>query len=367
MMTDNGDSLEETLIEILAKLPVKSLLRLRCVCKSWYTIIKDPIFINKHLNNDKNIRLIVTYCKGVEKQNELQEAVYPDEFFGLYSDETLEHLSLIDLDPLKPIIGSLWGPYCGIFCIIGITNLVSLWNLATQESRTLPKLAVLSQNTNVHSTDVGFGLDLMTNDYKLVLIMTFWDEKRNLLCESCHVAVYTLGNNSWREFECFKSFHYYLPWLVDNTVYWNGACYWLLELKDDNNNLILSFHLGEEEFQEVEGPRISKSAKITLGIHGEFLSLLVLDTMVDCFEIWVMEKRNWIKQLTLGPFTAIHRPLKFWKKGGFFVESDFTQLLLYEPSTGEMRDFELKCYWFGIDIYNESLVTIKGGDNLSNE
>ena len=39
------------MISILAKLPMKSLLRFKCVCKSWYDLIKSPTFIIRlHLN-----------------------------------------------------------------------------------------------------------------------------------------------------------------------------------------------------------------------------------------------------------------------------------------------------------------------------
>ncbi|RXH90692.1 hypothetical protein DVH24_035456 [Malus domestica] len=44
---------EEILFEILVRLPVKSLLRFRCVCKSWNTLISSPDFRNAHL--EKNI------------------------------------------------------------------------------------------------------------------------------------------------------------------------------------------------------------------------------------------------------------------------------------------------------------------------
>ncbi|XP_028053084.1 putative F-box protein At3g16210 [Camellia sinensis] len=45
---------EEVLIEILARLAVKSLLRFRPICKCWYYLITNPSFITTHLNRTKS-------------------------------------------------------------------------------------------------------------------------------------------------------------------------------------------------------------------------------------------------------------------------------------------------------------------------
>ena len=47
----NLDLPDEIVLEILTWLPVKSLLRFRCVCKSWYSYITNPNFISTHLNS----------------------------------------------------------------------------------------------------------------------------------------------------------------------------------------------------------------------------------------------------------------------------------------------------------------------------
>jgi len=38
----------ELIIEILLRLPVKSLIRFKCVSKSWFCLISDPHFANSH-------------------------------------------------------------------------------------------------------------------------------------------------------------------------------------------------------------------------------------------------------------------------------------------------------------------------------
>ncbi|KAI4323983.1 hypothetical protein L6164_023552 [Bauhinia variegata] len=52
------DQLGDLVPNILSKLPVKSLMRFRCVDKSWGHMITDPNFISKHLVSFKQINTI---------------------------------------------------------------------------------------------------------------------------------------------------------------------------------------------------------------------------------------------------------------------------------------------------------------------
>ncbi|KAI3951233.1 hypothetical protein MKW92_050425, partial [Papaver armeniacum] len=44
---------EMVLCDILSRLPVKSLMRFKCVSKSWCSLIKDPYFIDLHFSRSK--------------------------------------------------------------------------------------------------------------------------------------------------------------------------------------------------------------------------------------------------------------------------------------------------------------------------
>ncbi|PIA46025.1 hypothetical protein AQUCO_01600355v1 [Aquilegia coerulea] len=43
----------DILVEILTRVPPTSLLRFKCVCKHWYSLIQDPIFVDNQLNQAK--------------------------------------------------------------------------------------------------------------------------------------------------------------------------------------------------------------------------------------------------------------------------------------------------------------------------
>ncbi|XP_039780376.1 F-box/LRR-repeat protein At2g43260-like [Panicum virgatum] len=56
------------LTEILAWLPVRSLLRCKSVCKAWRDIISDPIFIREHFRHsefDYDFNQCFSYCDGL--------------------------------------------------------------------------------------------------------------------------------------------------------------------------------------------------------------------------------------------------------------------------------------------------------------
>ncbi|KAJ4714221.1 F-box protein [Melia azedarach] len=362
MVRSNDVLFEDAVIEILSRLPVKSLLRLRCVCKSWCDLVKNPNFISKHLKN-VDTRLIVIY---MDEDDGTDQFYYPTDLFCLFTDETLEDLSLQDLDLQQPIGGSVSGPYDGIYYIVGLDHRMYLWNLAMGECRRLPKCrATFPHYTRVLCTNVGFGLDPMGNDFKLVLIFTLWNEKRNKSHEFSHCAVYNLLSNSWRDFESFKSIHYSRPHSYSCT-YSDGVCYWLWNLHHNQQIIIISFDMGKEVFQEIQGPDIDESAYETLGLYYDSLSLLFLNLIKNCFEIWVMKSTNWSKQLSVGSIPGVNEPLGFWKNGSIFLQSDSQRLLLYDPNTQETRDLGLRSFSFSVYKYKESLIPIKGEDNFFN-
>ncbi|KAF3639318.1 hypothetical protein FXO38_22745 [Capsicum annuum] len=100
---------EEILMDILKRLPVRSLLRFKCVSKYWNTLISDPYFKVEqlsHAKHDKNSHKLLTYefCpKG-------ESTVLPDpesrkveyRCLGLGYDSTIGDYKILNIDDDVP-------------------------------------------------------------------------------------------------------------------------------------------------------------------------------------------------------------------------------------------------------------------------
>ncbi|CAN6716685.1 unnamed protein product [Malus baccata var. baccata] len=106
---------EEVLVEILSKLPAKSVIRFTCVSKGWYALTKSSYFIARHLHRSRSANnpcsLLVSGIR-TEKYNYKTLAV------SLLADE---ETTLLNLDVSFPnytslraaIIKNLYNMFCG--------------------------------------------------------------------------------------------------------------------------------------------------------------------------------------------------------------------------------------------------------------
>lgn len=364
VMSAYGNLCDDLLLEILSRLPVKSIIRFRSVCKSWYNLAKDTNFIYKHLNRDDNMRLMVriTY-ENYDFRDPLNDLIT---CFFLLPDKTLTDLHFQDLEPEMKDHNPL-GPCHGIFCFFENRNII-LWNTSMNEYRVVPKRrARLPSNTSVYCYNFGFGLDPETNDFKLVLILTLYDGKRLSVHDLLPVAVYNFSTSSWRDLEdLFQMGHYFGSNSTDN-VYLNGFCYWVVSGHNSNSASILSFNMSDEVFQEIKGPNVPQittedvpeMTSWTIGIYGSCLSLLHSEELGHSFGLWMMTGGFWIKHLTFGPFTETYEPLGFWRNGEFFLQSSDNRLVIYDSRYEEIKYLGITGLWFSVNILKESLITVR--------
>ena len=70
--SNHGFFPDEVVLQILARLPIKSLFRTKCVCKNWYKLIKDKYFIQ--LYNQLSLRnplVLIELTQSLESRSSL--------------------------------------------------------------------------------------------------------------------------------------------------------------------------------------------------------------------------------------------------------------------------------------------------------
>ena len=222
---------EDIVKEILLRCPLKSLLRFKCVCKSWYALIIDSEFVQQQLKNQSFPQLLI-YTNGT-----------PDD-----PDHDYHSITLISEENPQTFKGMthLIGSVDGLFLMYGTidgTISCTLWNPATREVRTL--LLPLPKPIIHVAPVLGFEFDPLTNDYKVVYF-------RCSLYHECEAAVYSCSRDSWRILKPKESFPFYTN--VKNTfgtAYLNGTYNWLLRGGHRCDYTILLFDIGSEMFEEV--------------------------------------------------------------------------------------------------------------------
>jgi hypothetical protein len=117
---------DEVILEILSRLPVKPLLRFRCVSKPWLALIDSPEFIKLHLKQSlkTNTNLSLILSDGY---------LYSSDFDSLDRAIELDH-------PLKtPHYGTeILGSCNGLLCLSNKKEDVALWNPSTRKYKKLP-------------------------------------------------------------------------------------------------------------------------------------------------------------------------------------------------------------------------------------
>ncbi|PHT67173.1 hypothetical protein T459_31598 [Capsicum annuum] len=150
-------------MEILSRLPVRSLVRFKCVSKFWMALISEPYFTLKHLNHAKNDqnsqRFLVNqwsslYCSSlssVQRVEEVQKLDCPSntELWRCFLYCCYDSLALI-----------------GVYNYCDHTHQLWLWNPSTRESIVLPgpKFPLELFCT------WGLGYDSVSDDYKILKI-----------------------------------------------------------------------------------------------------------------------------------------------------------------------------------------------------
>ncbi|KAJ0600914.1 putative F-box domain-containing protein [Helianthus annuus] len=54
------------MLDVLSRLPVKAIIRFKCVCRKWRDLVSDPYFVRLHLSRSREALMINKYCIGTQ-------------------------------------------------------------------------------------------------------------------------------------------------------------------------------------------------------------------------------------------------------------------------------------------------------------
>lgn len=371
---------DDLIIEILIRVPARSLLQLKCVCKTWKILISDPQFANHHLRTS-------TANPSMTQQQRLVTS-FISKRSKILSWPFKSHLEKPSNPHFKPFTFSLsndhryriLGSCNGLICLYNRTDhhasygYVQLWNPLTRlTSKTSP---IVEGAIGYH----GFGYDPVNDKYKVLVGFVLALVYGGLL--ELVTKVYTFGedeNPCWRT---IQNFPYTLSWkyrrwpwssgkFVSNTLNW-------LEKSDVSSNkwVIISFDLEKETYSEVLLPKIQYDNN-----DGELENTCdhpVLDVLKNCLSVcfssyenggvvWLMKEygvfESWTKLMVVKPYQKLtySAPLCISQNGGLVPRNfSFSESLLYEPNTNMFclpRILSRRRFKMDYNVYHESLVS----------
>jgi F-box interacting protein len=308
--------LDDLVYDILTWLPVKSLLRFRCVSKTWYSTIISPLFSTTHhnLNEAKSYSSdtqILIYWLAPDDHKHL---TFNEELCTVVSngDHILTEISKYKIHHLHADIINFSH---GMFCFATASNEHLSDNTIYLCNPSIKKLKkVVAPPTDFHvslfygSFALGLGYHSQNNDFRILRIVCYnciggeevpWAEAK----------VYTLSTDSWKRvvisLDSVPNIGPIVELKGSRCLFFNGALHSIVYSR--HHHFILSFDLNDERFREIMLPSNYKGNLVavdeSLVLFKRCLAFLVFGYDVDehCYarHIWVMKEygvaESWTK------------------------------------------------------------------------
>ncbi|XP_059278016.1 F-box protein CPR1-like [Lycium ferocissimum] len=377
----------DVMIYILKRLPGKSLVRFKCISKTWYDLIYTVDFNYIHYNHDCLSNQFIIFKRYLRFDGNDRNSIYYNgkNMISFHSnDESFKSIAP-NFEYNDNYIGvRIIGPCNGIICISSYRSTV-LYNPTLREVLELPPSILPYRPELSHSVELnycmimttGIGFDPSTDDYKVIRILSpreeyEWDDTDNLYKLVSKVEVYNLSTNSWRKFEdlqCLVDPRCCFNVLINGAFHWRGTT-----LSPIGDYWIVSFNFSCELFQNILFPNgldieqlkslVVLKDSLALICYTEISSLqdMVMDQPID---IWLMKKyslrESWIKEFTVGPM-AIETPLAIWMNDAeLMIESNNGKLASCNLLSGEIKELDLSGVPNTLEVVvcKESLISIK--------
>ncbi|KAK1389961.1 F-box domain-containing protein [Heracleum sosnowskyi] len=378
--------------KLLAGLPVSSLVQCRYVSRTLRQLSHEASLLNIHLTRigKKNPNLLFHCLDSAVNQLHFVELSDP-----LCDNETMCEIN-IPFCALMPDKIHIVDSCNGLLCISDefCCDPYYIYNPFTKKYKELSK----SEQFHNQKVEVGFGLDPVGNEYKLIKIVYYDDPYTGPLPQKVYtcgfpsyphseVQICDIVSNTWRSigsmpWHCKRHTrgHFESP---QDIFCLNGRLYWLMGSEAQHGFIdvnciprIISFNLLNEQFDEVLKPACGSLNKhnYLLLVLGGCLSAAVYSNDGKV-EVWIMKeynvKESWIKEFVIEAHPrnidagllrspnfkvfyvhgiwasrVLHgysvRVLCYLKNGDILLEYKDRKLASYDPKNGEITYLQIQ-------------------------
>ncbi|KAB2623837.1 F-box/kelch-repeat protein [Pyrus ussuriensis x Pyrus communis] len=335
---------KDIIIEILSRLPVRSLLQFRCVCKSWCALISNPHFVTKHLSHAvltcMNNRTFTLFFSSTRIHSIVHVALtdqQSDSHVRVTGKELDFPVRIPDI-VLTRIVGS-----CnGLICLQVNCNKIIIWNPCTGQSKVLPKPLYSG------SLFYGFGYDSTTDDYKVIR----GSSKTTLGSKEVTIQVFSLKSDSWRR--SADDDHGNYIHLKGKGCFLNGALHWV-EVSMVASRILCCRCLGNNNY-----------VFVGVGVGKNCLFVYSYSMETD-LRIWVMKEygvaKSWTKvvkisldQILPDERNESFKPLCILENDEVLLDYKRNILALYNPKGKTFRNIAVGTQ-SEVAVYMETLVS----------
>ncbi|XP_010431577.1 PREDICTED: putative F-box protein At1g32420 [Camelina sativa] len=269
-------------VDILSKLPVKSLARFQCVSKLWSSVITDLI----KTRNLTQPRLLLVFQPDL-----LSQCLYFSSY--TYPDPNTNQ-TFISADKEREISCGfncrLYQYVNGLICCLSNSKQFAIYNPTTKQSLLLPKVVY----DGMTFVDGLFGYDPVENQYKVFSLVRVYNVEPEYTCQ-----VFTLGGpkeQQWRNINIKDNF---TPRCTsERSVCINGIIYYR-----SVRNVLGTFDVRFERFDCIQMPETllnqSWSSITPVNYQGKLGCIHISYEKNVSAEMWIMEdhmgKQEWSK------------------------------------------------------------------------
>ncbi|KAK9061094.1 hypothetical protein SSX86_018274 [Deinandra increscens subsp. villosa] len=359
---------EDVIYKILSRLPIKSLARFRCVCKSWLKYIDSPYLRTIHVKEEPTPLLFqpfpfvphkmrISFLRGVKKDPVLDLCYKTNSYYyNIRFLGSCNGLILLHFEQQEPYDA-------GIYRFVVIDPL-------TKGRHCLPPVSVkIRSESDGPCRAVGIGFDDSTNTFKTVFSFL---KKRKVVCTLVHSS----GMSLWRKIAQNPAYP-----IIGVGVFSDGRLHWLTCDSEELSEYvyfrkIVWFDVKTEEFGLPMDPPEGCHPR---GPHNGFASRLVdLNGEVgfvyigpSSIKLWILKHEEWVLHCSfdLGPILPeeyfVYKVEVFgcWNKDGdILLTCDGRErLFVYTLKSGDLRQVELydpKDGFPYIEMYQSSFLSV---------